>query len=98
MAVMQTHHYLLTAPMEQKTFIQGNTKMVIDYLEASADLEFKHGRIISVITSELNPFKFAKFDEDGFLINTSVEDVIKWILTIEPSDRKEYYHQFVITK
>ncbi|MDB2443118.1 DUF4384 domain-containing protein [Flavobacteriales bacterium] len=91
-------HIVFPYNLEQKTFIQGNTKMVIDYLEASADFEFEHGRIISVITSELNPFEFTKFNEDGYLINTSVEDVFKWILTIEPSDRKEYYHQFVITK
>lgn len=84
--------------LQQKTFIQGNTKMDIDYLEANADVEFDHGRLISVITSELYPFEFAKSDEDGYLTNTSVEDVFKWILTIEPSNRKEYYHQFVITK
>lgn len=84
--------------ISQQTQIIRNTPKIIDYLEVNADSEFDNGRLITIITKEFYPFEFSKLDKDGYYTDTNVEAIFKWILSIEPNSRTEYYHQFVITK
>jgi hypothetical protein len=84
--------------IKQQTLIYSNTPTSIDYLEAQADSEFDNGRLITIITKEFYPFEFSELDKEGFYTDTNVEDIFKWILSIEPNSRTEYYHQFIITQ
>jgi len=82
----------------QNTLIQANKNKMIDYLLAEANTNHESGRLITVITKEYYPYDSAKKNNDGYETITTVEDVFQWILDIEPENRTEYYHQFIITK
>ena len=84
--------------LTQETLIKADEKTIIDYLIAEAIKDNESGRLITVITKEFYPYDSAYKNDDGFETITTVDDVFKWILDIEPENRTEYYHQFVITK
>jgi hypothetical protein len=82
----------------QKTLIKANENKIIDYLVAERNKNYESGRLITVITKEYYPYDAAKKDNEGFETKTTVEDVFRWILDIEPKNRTEYYHEFFITQ
>ena len=85
--------------VNQNTFIKGRESEIIDYLEVEANNENEFGRLITVITKEYFPYDSASKEiNSDYETNTTVDNVFKWILDIEPENRTEYYHQFVITK
>jgi hypothetical protein len=82
----------------QKTLISSNKNKIIDYLLAEANTNQESGRLITVITKEYYPYDSANKNDEGYETITTVDDIFKWILDIEPENRTEYYHQFVVTK
>jgi hypothetical protein len=84
--------------LSQETLIKADDKKIIDYLVAEAIKDNESGRLITVITKEYYPYDSAKKNNDGYETITTVEGVFQWILDIEPENRTEYYHQFIITK
>ena len=84
--------------LSQETLIKANEIKEIDYLVIETNSDYETGRLITVITKEYYPFDSAKQSQEGYLTNSTSEDIFKWLLDIEPENRTEYYHQFVITK
>ena len=84
--------------LPQETLMELNGEKIIDYLVAEAIKDNESGRLITVITKEYYPFDSAMKSNEGYDTITTAEEVFKWILDIEPENRTEYYHQFVITK
>ena len=81
----------------QELLIKGYQNEIIDYLIAEGGGGYESGRLIIVITKENYPFDATQKDDQGYEIITSVDDIFKWLLDIEPQNRTEYYHQFIIS-
>lgn len=82
----------------QKTIIKSSESVTFNEFQTLTYKEREIGRLIIVITKEFYPFEFAKKDENGFYTKTNTDDIMSWILSIEPAQRKEYYYEINIFK
>jgi hypothetical protein len=73
--------------LTQETLIKAYDKKIIDYLVVEAIKDNESGRLITVIMKEYYPYDSAMKSNEGYLSITTVEDVFKWILDIEPEKR-----------
>tara|TARA_B110000046_G_scaffold60781_1_gene68331 strand:- start:1484 stop:2323 length:840 start_codon:yes stop_codon:yes gene_type:complete len=78
--------------------LQKDEYFELDYLYPETEKDNEFGKLIIIITKDNIPFVKSRMDEQGYYTKTSVEDIFEWILSIEPSGRKEYYEQFIISK
>ena len=81
----------------QNTIIKASESVTFNEFQTLTFKEREIGRLIIVITKEFYPFEFAKKDENGFYTNNT-DDIMSWILSIEPGQRKEYYYEINIFK
>ena len=78
--------------------LQKDEYFELDYLYPETEKDNEFGKLLIIITKDNIPFVKSRMDEQGYYTKTSVEDIFEWILSIEPSGRKEYYEQFIISK
>ena len=82
----------------QNTIIKEGESRTFNHIETFADNEREIGRLIIVITKEFFPFEFASKDDNGFYTKTNTDDIMSWILSIEPEKRKEYFYEINVFK
>ena len=83
----------------QNTIIkEGESRNFDNIIQTFAVKERETGRLIVVITKDFFPFEFASKDENGFYTETNTDDIMSWILSIEPEQRKEYFYEINVFK
>ena len=82
----------------QNTIIKEGESRTFNEFQTFTDNEREIGRLIIVITKEFFPFEFASKEENGFYTNTNTDDIMSWILSIEPEQRKEYFYEINVFK
>jgi len=82
----------------QNTIIKEGESRTFKEFQTFTDNEKEIGRLIIVITKEFFPFEFASKDENGFYTKTNTDDIMSWILSIEPEQRKEYFYEINVFK
>ena len=82
----------------QNTIIKEGESRTFNEFQTFTDNEREIGRLIIVITKEFFPFEFASKDENGFYTKTNTDDIMSWILSIEPEQRKEYFYEINVFK
>lgn len=69
----------------------------LDYINSSTKQLQEYGKLFIVITKDDFPFVKLKKNKQDKLIMTTVSDVYNWLFSIEPSQRDEFDHSFIIT-
>lgn len=82
----------------QNTFISNNNIRTFNHIQAYAENDKEIGRLIVVLTKEFYPFELSEKDENGFYTKTTTDEIMSWILSIEPEDRKEYFYELNVFK
>lgn len=82
----------------QDTYIEKNNNRRFNEFIASTDKELETGRLIIILTKDYYPFELSERDELGYYTKTNIDDIMNWILSIEPVDRKDYYFELNIVK
>ena len=75
-----------------------NNEKAFDYIYVETKLSAEYGKILIVITKEYYPYIHAKEDESGYYTKTDVESIMQWLFSIEPNNRDEYFHEFIMSK
>jgi hypothetical protein len=82
----------------QNTIIKEGESKTFNEFQTFTDKKREIGRLIIVITKQFYPFEFASKDENGFYTKTNTDDIMSWILAIEPEQRKEYFYEINVFK
>ena len=82
----------------QNTIIKEGESRTFNEFQTFTNNNREIGRLIIVITKEFFPFEFASKDENGFYTKTNTDDIMSWILSIEPQQRKEYFYEINVFK
>ena len=83
----------------QDNLIHKDTDKKFNQFGAYTEHNFETGRILIVITKEKIPYICTIKDEQGYLVNTSVDEIFNWLLLIEPDQRSQSYHEVgILTK
>lgn len=82
----------------QDTYLTKNIDRRFNEFIASSEKERELGRLIIVLTKDYYPFEFTERDELGYYTKTNIDDIMNWILSIEPIDRKDYTFELNIVE
>ena len=82
----------------QNTFLEKDGIRTFNEFIASSENEHELGRLIIILTKDYYPFELSERDEFGLYTKTNIDDIMNWILSIEPVNRKEYYFELNIVK
>ena len=69
----------------------------VGYIESSTKQLQEYGKLFIVITKGDFPFVKLENNEEGMPIITTVSDIYNWLFSIEPSQRDEFDHSFIMT-
>ena len=94
---------LILYPIEEDTIFanklynRDDTKK-FDYIQVETELMAEYGKFLLVITKEYCPYIHSKKDENGYSTKTDLESIMHWLFSIEPNNRDEYFHEFIMSK
>ena len=93
---------LMLYPIEGREFAnkrkhEDGSNFKVGYIESSTEQLQEYGKLFIVITKDDFPFVKLKNDNDDLPIITNVSDIYNWLFSIEPSQRDEFDHSFIIT-
>ena len=93
---------LMLYPIEGREFAnkrkhEDGSNFKVGYIESSTEQLQEYGKLFIVITKDDFPFVKLKNDNDDMLIVTNVSDIYNWLFSIEPSQRDEFDHSFIMT-
>ena len=80
-----------------KLYNRNDTKE-FDYIQAETKLLAEYGKFLIVITKEYYPYIQSSKDKDGYSTKTDLEFIMQWLFSIEPHNRDEYFHEFIMSK
>ena len=76
---------------------EDGSNLKVGYIESSTKQLQEYGKLFIVITKGDFPFVKLENNEEGMPIITTVSDIYNWLFSIEPSQRDEFDHSFIIT-
>lgn len=83
-------------PAKKKKHDRGSD-FKVDWIYTETEKLQEYGKLFIVITKDDFPFVKLKKNDDDMLIVTNVSDIYNWLFSIEPSQRDEFDHSFIIT-
>ena len=69
----------------------------VDWISTETKHLQEYGKLFIVITKNDFPFVKLEKNDDDILIVTNVSDIYNWLFSIEPSQRDEFDHSFIMT-
>jgi hypothetical protein len=93
---------LMLYPIEGREFAnkrkhEDGSNFKVGYIESSTEQLQEYGKLFIVITKDDFPFVKLKNNNDDLPIITTVSDIYNWLFSIEPSQRDEFDHSFIMT-
>ena len=93
---------LMLYPIEGREFAnkrkhEDGSNFKVGYIESFTEQLQEYGKLFIVITKDDFPFVKLKNDNDDLPIITTVSDIYNWLFSIEPSQRDEFDHSFIMT-
>lgn len=76
---------------------EDGSNLKVGYIESSTKQLQEYGKLFIVITKGDFPFVKLENNEEGMPIITTVSDIYNWLFSIEPSQRDEFDHSFIMT-
>lgn len=80
-----------------KLYNRNDTKE-FDYIQTETKLLAEYGKFFIVITKEYYPYIHSSKDKNGYSTKTDLESIMQWLFSIEPNNRDEYFHEFIMSK
>ena len=80
-----------------KLYNKNDTKYFSGHVAATT-LMAEYGKLMIVITKEYYPYVNSKKDKTGLSTITELESIMQWLFSIEPNNREEYFHEFIMSK
>lgn len=93
---------LMLYPIKGQNFAKkkkhnGGSDFKVEWISTETKELQEYGKIFIVITKD--DFPYVKLQNDNNMpIVTNVSDIYKWLFSIEPSERDEFDHQFIMTR